>query len=76
MYVLLPLTSEGMRIETTAGEPVEQLQPMARTVMCPVADQMQCAQAVKEYAASQLIEQIVHSAPLANYAARLNAGVR
>jgi hypothetical protein len=75
MYVLLPLASQGMRIETAAGELVEQLQPMARTVMCPVANQMQCAQAVKEYAASQLIEQIVHSASLASYAARFNANV-
>ena len=49
---------------------------MARTVMCPVADQTQCAQAIKEYAASQLIEQIVRSVPLMNNAVRLHAGAR
>lgn len=76
MYVLLPLASKGMRIETTSAELVEQLQPIARTLLCPVPDQAQCAQAVKEYAASRVIEQIAHSAPLANYAANRNAGAR
>jgi len=74
LYVLFPLPATGMRFETASGQPLLQLQPTARTFLCPSSDQTQCGSAVDEYVVAQVVDQLAHSAPLANYAARLGAG--
>jgi hypothetical protein len=70
MYVLLPPVSHGIRWETPAGDLIEQQPPSARTLLCPVADQTQCALAIKAYAAHHLMLQVAQSMPLRSYMAR------
>jgi hypothetical protein len=67
LFVLLPTRAQGMRIETTAGAMIEQLQPIARTLKCPTRAQDQCAQAVKEYVAANLVGQISASRSLQEF---------
>jgi hypothetical protein len=67
--VLLPASGAGMRIETPAGDLIEQLQASPRTLTCPDVDQKQCAAAAKDFAAYHVAAQIAHSAALASFVA-------
>jgi hypothetical protein len=76
MYVLLPSRARedgGMRLETPTGELIDQLQTMPLTLACPIADEAQCIQAVKEYAAAHFVGQVVGSAKLAAFVTQLRS---
>jgi hypothetical protein len=73
-FVLMPLESDGMRIERTNGDLVVQLKPIARTLRCPDTDETKCQAIVKDYAAAELIDQIVHSSELQAFAQNLGRG--
>ncbi len=76
MYVLLPSRAKqdgGTRIEAPDGTLIDQLQLMPLTLACPTANQAECVEAVKEYAAAHFIGQVVGSAKLAAYVAKHHA---
>jgi hypothetical protein len=72
MYVLEPRQQDdGPRLETPDGQLIDQLQPGPVTFACPVADTVQCGEAVQQYKIANFIGQVVASTKLASYVAKL-----